>query len=118
MSDYRGHFDLLHFTESVLGSPRLEGDTLAVPVSGLFLLRGHPLQTFGNGPFAGELLFRGVEKSRRTVIEYIGDFRALEGFKTPYVEQFPATTGKARPGRKNSVSRGINQSQAPGSTTG
>lgn len=85
MSELRGYFDLLHFTESVLGTPHVEGGSLIVPVSGIYLIQGHPLQDRGFGPFSGELVFPGAVSSQRNVLEYIGDSRNPQGFKRPYV---------------------------------
>ena len=79
----RGFFDNLFFTESVLGHPSLNGAQLRVPIKGLFLLAGHPLETEGYGPFTGELVFDGVGNSRRTITEYIGDPRRPDGYKAP-----------------------------------
>jgi hypothetical protein len=80
----KGFFDKLHFTESVLDPARLSGTSMRVPVEGLFVLAGHPLQAEGLGPYRGELVFDGVADSRRTVIEYAGDSRKPEGYKQPY----------------------------------
>ena len=84
MRDISGSFDKLYFAESVLGAPHLDGGQLRVPVSGLFLLGGHPLEGEGTGPYKGQLMFDGVADSRRTITEYIGDARKPEGFKSPH----------------------------------
>jgi hypothetical protein len=90
MHIYPANFDKLHFTECSLGTPAIDGDTFRIPVSGLFVLRGHPLLAEGDGPHAGFLVFKGVTHSLRDVIEYIGDPRAPQGFKSPYrVEDAP-----------------------------
>lgn len=91
MREVRGFFDKLYFSESVLGSACFDGARLKVPVRGLFLLAGHPLETKGRGPYAGVLVFDGVAESRRTITEYIGDSRKPDGFKPPYevVDEVP-----------------------------
>lgn len=83
MREFAGYFDKLYFTESVLGVPIVEGTRLRLPVRGIFLLSGHPLEHEGSGPFEGELVFYGVSDSRRTVTEYIGDSRNPTGFNSP-----------------------------------
>jgi hypothetical protein len=83
VNDIVGFFDKLHFSESVLGPVRIEGTQLRVPVGGVFLLTGHPLESDGYGPYHGELIFDGVVDSRRSITEYIGDPRKPEGFKPP-----------------------------------
>jgi hypothetical protein len=83
MREIQGFFDKLYFSESVLGHGHMEGERLIVPIRGLFVLAGHPLQADGGGPYEGELVFDGVLDSRRTVTEYIGDSRKPEGFKAP-----------------------------------
>lgn len=83
MREIHESFDKLYFPESVLGHGRIERGRLIVPISGLFVLAGHPLQEEGGGPYEGELVFEGVLDSRRTVTEYIGDSRKPEGFKAP-----------------------------------
>jgi hypothetical protein len=89
--EIRGYFDRLHFTESLLGTPRIEDSLLRVSVSGLFLLAGHPLDPKGGGPYKGEFVFEGVIDSRRKVIEYIGDSSKPKGFREAYetVDEIP-----------------------------
>ena len=84
MKEFPGDFDKLFFSESVLGKFRLNGEQLIIPIKGLFVLGGHPLQKHSNGPYAGEFVFCGVVESRRTVTEYVGDARNPAGFKEPY----------------------------------
>lgn len=79
-----GHFEDLHFTESHLGPPRVEGGVLKVPVSGLLTLRGHPLCDGTLNPISGYLVFNGVSRSVRKITEYIGDPRNPLGFKEEY----------------------------------
>jgi len=83
MREFQEFFGKLYFSESVLGRGRIEDGELIIPISGLFVLSGHPLQDEGNGPYTGELVFVGVLDSRKTVKEYIGDSRKPEGFKAP-----------------------------------
>jgi hypothetical protein len=92
MPDTRGGFDTLFFTESIFGKARLDGSRLLIPVKGLFLLRGHPLEANGYGPYEGEFIFDGVASSRRTITEYVGDARKPTGFKPPrdVVDEIPA----------------------------
>ncbi|MGV3654113.1 MAG: hypothetical protein ACO1N5_07820 [Noviherbaspirillum sp.] len=92
MREISGFFDKLYFTESVLGHACFEGERLRIPVSGIFLLAGHPLANEEYGPYEGEFVFDGVADSRRTVTEYIGDSRKPEGFKPSYevVDDIPA----------------------------
>src|SRR5262245_24766556 len=91
MREVRGFFGKLFLTDSMLGAPRVEGTLLRISVSGLQLLKGHPLQGEGSGPYKGELVFEGVVDSRRTVTEYIGDPKNPQGFKAPYeaVDEIP-----------------------------
>ncbi|QSI28273.1 hypothetical protein GNX71_01240 [Variovorax sp. RKNM96] len=81
MKEIHGFFDDLFFPECVLGKARIEEGTLKIPVSGLFVLGGHPLANERPGPFEGELEFNGVAESRRTLREYIGDPCRPDGFK-------------------------------------
>jgi hypothetical protein len=79
-----GFFDKLYFTESILGPVGSEGTSLRVPVEGLFVLGGHPLEVESRGPYRGELVFDNVTDSRRTLVEYIGDSRKPDGYREPY----------------------------------
>lgn len=90
--EVHGFFDKLFFSDSALGTARFEGTLLLIPVSGLRLLKGHPLQAEGSGPYRAELVFEGAVDSRKTVTEYIGDPRNPQGFRTPYeaVDEIPA----------------------------
>lgn len=81
--EIKGFFDKLYLSESVLGKVRLDDTQLRIPISGLFLLGGHPLESEGPGPYRGELVFDGVVESRRTITEYVGDSHNPEGFKQP-----------------------------------
>jgi hypothetical protein len=84
------NFDRLHFTESRLGNPLVEGRTLCIPVHGVLPMMGHPLMDGGPQLLSGRLLFRGVATSRRGVTEYIGDPKNPDGFKDEYsVEDLP-----------------------------
>ncbi len=84
MRKFAGFFDKLHFTESNFGHPVIEGALMRVPVSGLFVLRGHPLLEEGDGPYSGWIVFDEVRDSTRTVIEYIGEPKITKNFKEPY----------------------------------
>jgi hypothetical protein len=89
------HFDEIHFTESRIGVPKVVGDSLLIPASGLLLMSGHPLLSQTDGPVSGIMVFKGVETSTRTIIEYIGDPKNPRGFKEPRQEHdgpFLATT--------------------------
>ncbi|MDR8386102.1 hypothetical protein FHJ31_14420 [Pseudomonas sp. Fig-3] len=84
------NFDKLHFTESRLGNPVVEGRTLCIPVDGLLPMMGHPLMDGGPRLLSGRLIFRGVVTSRRDLTEYIGDPKSPDGFKDEYsVEDLP-----------------------------
>jgi hypothetical protein len=83
MKEIVGFFDKLHFTESTLWSPSITTTQLRVPITGLMILQGHPMESSGYGPYSGDLVFDDVVSSRRTVIEYIGDPRNPSGFGTP-----------------------------------
>ncbi len=76
-------FNKLFFTESILGDPVLVDDALTVRASGVFPLGGYPV-TSREGSLSGNMIFKGVVSSSRTVTEYIGDPRNPEGFKEPY----------------------------------
>src|SRR5262249_53769497 len=77
-------FESLFFTEATFGSPTIIGSTMTVPVEGVLPLRGYsPAKE--NRMMSGRMVFEGVERSRRTVVEYIGDPRHPDGFKEPYV---------------------------------
>ena len=75
------NFGRLHFTEATFGAITLDGDVLRIEVRGLPLLGDHPLATEDLGVVAGDLVFKGVSRSRRTISEYIGDPKAPDGFK-------------------------------------
>jgi hypothetical protein len=96
MREVVGFFDKLYFSESVLGCACFQGERLLIPVSGIFLLAGHPLASNGYGPYEGEFVFDGVTDSRRTVTEYIGDSRKPEGFKPSYeiIDDIPVRESK------------------------
>ncbi|MFZ6759286.1 hypothetical protein ACO0K9_18940 [Undibacterium sp. Ji50W] len=79
-----GNFDKLHFTESMLGAPSIQGHILYVPISNLFFLKGHEFSENVAIPLAGLLVFRGVISSRRKLTEYIGDPKKPDGFKEEY----------------------------------
>lgn len=81
LRDIDGFFDGLFFTECVLGPARVQGQTVVVPVRGLFVLGSHPLASERAGPYEGELVFEGAVESRRELTEYIGDSRKPDGFK-------------------------------------
>jgi len=81
MQTIQNHFDDLYFTESRLGKPMVTCGNLIVPVSGVYVLQGHPLAEKGGGPFKGKLIFKSVKESYRKSSEYIGDPRKPEGFK-------------------------------------
>jgi hypothetical protein len=83
MREIQGNFDKLHFTESTFGKVCFDGLRLRIPVKGIFLLRGHPLEVMGYGPYEGELIFDGVASSCKTITEYIGDTQNPTGFKPP-----------------------------------
>lgn len=76
-----GYFEQLHFTESSLGAPVFSAGSMNIPVTGLLTLKGHPLSDGTFRPLAGNLIFIGVTKSVRKLIEYIGDPRHPQGFK-------------------------------------
>jgi hypothetical protein len=98
MRIFPANFDKLFFTESCFGAAAIDGNVLQVPVKDLFALKGHPLLIDGDGPYAGLLVFRGVTHSYRKVVEYVGDTRAPQGFKTAYgIEDgpFPQGDGKS-----------------------
>jgi hypothetical protein len=87
------NFEHLHFTESRLGSPVVEGRTMRVPVHNLLPMMGHPLMTNGVQLITGTLVFHGVSKSRRSLTEYVGNPKNPEGFKDEYsVEDLPSLT--------------------------
>lgn len=75
------YFDDLFFTESTLGVPLVEGNVVRVPVYGLFPIRNHPLLQHSNGPVHATLVFEGVVRSERILVEYIGDPKKPEGFR-------------------------------------
>jgi hypothetical protein len=83
MVSYPEDFNKLHFTESNLGTPIVLANEVRIPVSGLFVLHGHPLLSKGDGPYSGWLVFTAVTHSTRTVTEYIGGPMASGGFKEP-----------------------------------
>ena len=85
-SEIDGHFDGLFFSECVLGRARVQGQTLSVPISGLFVLGSHPPAEERAGPYEGELVFEGAGESRRKLIEYIGAPSKPDGFRLPREE--------------------------------
>lgn len=85
MTAYAGDFDKIYFTSCSLGTPIVSGKEMRIPVTELFVLRGHPLLSRGDGPYSGWLVFSGVAHSGRTVSEYIGGKLASGGFKEPYL---------------------------------
>lgn len=87
MDQVPDHFDEIHFTESRIGTPVVGRDCLRIPVKGLFLMRGHPLLSHTPGPIDGTMIFEGVARSVRTVVEYLGDPRHPSEFKEPRQEQ-------------------------------
>lgn len=80
------HFDDLFFTETVLSRPVVLGNTIRVPVTGLFPLKNHPLLRITDGPISGALVFDRVINSKRILIEYIGNSRKPLGFREPREE--------------------------------
>ena len=91
-----GFFDAIHFTESTLGRPVVDGTVLKIPVRGVSFVAPHPLA--GISDRSGLLVFEGVAESRRTVSTYIGDPRNPSGFQTdtvhvdgPFTSQRDAT---------------------------
>ncbi|MCP5014124.1 MAG: hypothetical protein GY938_02430 [Ketobacter sp.] len=56
---------------------------MVVPVSGLYVMEGHPLAKGKGGPFKGRLKFIGVRNSTRNICEYIGNPKQPNGFKEP-----------------------------------
>jgi hypothetical protein len=96
MKQFHDHFDDLHFTETRLGTPEIDGRTLSIPVQGLLPMMGHPSIVEGVQLLGGRLVFRGVATSKRTLTEYIGDPRTPEGFKNDYIiEDLPPSPDKA-----------------------
>lgn len=95
MREIDGCFEGLFFSECVLGPARVQGRTVSVPVSGLFVLGSHPLASERAGPYAGELVFEDVVESRRKLTEYIGDSRKPDGFKPPREEVATLTGGES-----------------------
>ena len=93
MRQYEGFFDALFFTNCQFGSVQCSDMRLAIPVTEIYLLRGHPLEFAGYGPFAGQFVFEGATYSRRTVIEHIGDPRKTGKFRAPYdvIDEIPHT---------------------------
>lgn len=78
-------FDDLHFTETRLGTPKISGRTVCIPVQSLMPMAGHPLATDGVRFIRGLLIFRGVSTSKRALTEYIGSTENPEGFKDEYL---------------------------------
>jgi hypothetical protein len=74
-------FDALHFTESTFGTSTLVGSDLLVPIRGVVPV-DEPFRSL-----SGRLIFKGVQRSVRKVVEYIGDPRQPDGFKDPYIEE-------------------------------
>ena len=93
MTSVHEKLDHLHFTESTFGQPRFVGSEFRIPVRNLFPLAGYPELAPINGPYAGELVFSGVQESRRKIIEYIGDPRAPLGFAPPHeiIDRIPSS---------------------------
>ena len=88
------NFEKIHFTESLLGCPEIDGRTIKIRVKGLLMMRGHPLSTPEFRPIEGTLVFREVASSVRSITEYLGDPKNPDGFKEEYsVQDFdPAPT--------------------------
>ncbi|MDR9851547.1 hypothetical protein [Herbaspirillum huttiense] len=68
-----GHFEDLHFTESNLGAPVFEGRTMKIYATGLIPIKGYPIDTEVSRLLSGNMIFKHVTKSIRSVTEYIGD---------------------------------------------
>ena len=68
----------LHWTESDIESIDVDGRSLTVVASKVFVLGGL-------GPRRIRATFVGVSSARLEVTEYVGSPRAPEGFKAPYV---------------------------------
>lgn len=83
---YQGHFDDLHFTESTFAQPVIIGGQLRIAVRGVFALKSHPLAQLTTGAVTGHLVFDGVSKSERLLLEYIGDPTNPQGFRDPRLE--------------------------------
>lgn len=83
MIRFEDEFDGLFFTESVLSVPIVHDNNVRVAVRGLFPIKEHSLLKFTKGPVSGILVFEGVVRSERVLVEYIGDSRKPEGFREP-----------------------------------
>jgi hypothetical protein len=90
-------FDFLHFTESTLGTPTLDGADLVIPVSGAVLL-GDASRMELSRPLSGNLIFKCARRAVRKVTEYIGDPRQPDGFRDPTVreQEFAQPSGNAQ----------------------
>lgn len=76
-----GHFEDLHFTESNLGAPVFEGRTMKIYATGLIPIKGYPIDTEVSRLLSGNMIFKHVTKSIRSVTEYIGDPKRPQGFQ-------------------------------------
>ena len=65
----------------------LIGPDLLVPIKGVLPLGGAALRMEPLRSLSGRLIFKGVQRSVRKVVEYIGDRRQPDGFKDPYIEE-------------------------------
>lgn len=72
-------FDDLHFTESFLSPPRMEGGDLIVDVRQVYVPREDDPRT--DEPRSGRLRFYDVVRSERTLYAYIGAPNSGQGFK-------------------------------------
>lgn len=93
MEIFPENFERLHFTETNLSAPKVEGRTVTIPVKKLLPLAGHPLVEMSTAMVSGVLVFRGVFSSKRVLTEYIGDPRNPDGFKEDYeIEDMDTST--------------------------
>ncbi len=109
MKAYNEDFEKLHFTESNFGALDVGVDQIRIPVSGLFVLRGHPLLSQGDGPYAGWLVFGGVTSSNRTVTKYLGGSMAPGGYKEPYSREDGPFQGASNREQKEYAFEGLQQ---------
>jgi len=80
---FEDDFDGLFFSESVLSAPIIQENTVRVAVRGLFPIKNHRLLKLTKGPINGFLVFEGVARSERILIEYVGDSRKPSSFREP-----------------------------------